>query len=452
MELNLLPMLWLVGFQMGLYALAWVMLSALLREDRGAVAHWGIFMLLIGAVMLLAGSRGEPRAWLFYNGANVLSLVAFAVVRRGIERFMQVPSHDIEQMVVLVVVGGAVALVGADESAASSRVVLTYGCQGYIMLRAMWAIRAPLRAEFGTGAQLAIVVPGLLISGMLALLALRQALDLAHPVEMQRNVRANYALMYYYLAGTALFNFGFMVLLTQRLVVKLQQSSRRDALTGLFNRRVLDEEIERLWLRFQRRSAAFATLLVDVDHFKQINDSQGHAAGDAVLKHLASLFQEHARATDVVGRMGGDEFLILLPDVRATEAARFAERLRRLVEEGRVRKVPSRATISIGIAAVRADDGGPEHVIARADGALYRAKTGGRNRIEVEDAEAFTPVRSPRPCRRRLGRPRTAMAGAPRAPRRARPGRAGGARAVARTRRSRARLARRSAQVAAARV
>jgi len=379
-------MLWLVGFQMGLYALAWVMLSVLLREDRGAVAHWGVFMLLIGAVMLLAGARGEPRAWIFYNGANVLSLVAFAVVRRGIERFMRVAGHDLEQVAMLALVGGAVALIGAGEEEAALRVVLTYGGQGYFMLRAIWAIRRPLRAEFGIGAQLAIVVPGVLIALMLGMLSLRQALDFGNPVEMQRNVSSNHALMYYYLGGTALFNFGFMVLLTQRLVVKLQQSSRRDALTGLFNRRVLDEETRRMWQRYRRRSTPFAALLVDIDHFKQINDTLGHAAGDAVLTHLAAKFQEQARATDVVGRLGGEEFLFLLPDVAAHDAERFAERLRRAVEETRVRGVQAPVTISVGVAAVSAGDEGPGPVLARADSALYRAKTAGRNRVETESS------------------------------------------------------------------
>ncbi len=148
-DLQVPPMLWLVGFQMGLYALAWVLCGAMLREDRRAVVHWGVFLLLTGIVMLLAGARGEPRHWLYYNGANVLSLIAFAVMRRGTELFMQLVPDDLEQVLMLAIVAGAVALLGSDVQHASWRIVLTYGGQGYLVLGTMGGIGRPLQAEFG---------------------------------------------------------------------------------------------------------------------------------------------------------------------------------------------------------------------------------------------------------------------------------------------------------------
>ncbi len=384
MELHITPMLWLVGFQMGLYALAWFLCGLLLKEDRAAVGHWAAFMLLVGATLLLAGARDEARHWIFYNGANVLSIVAFAVVGRGIARFMRVPSRDVEIAGVVLIGGGAVALLGSDVANASARVILTYGCQGYLMVRAMGSVRNAVRLEFGRATVIAIVLPGLLIGVMLVLLALRQVIDYAQPMEMQQNTAGNYGLMYYYLAGTALFNFGFMVLLTQRLIVKLQDSSRRDALTGLFNRRALDEELQRTWERYRRGREPFAVLLADIDHFKEINDTHGHAAGDRVLTSLAHLLQGHARSTEMVGRMGGEEFLIVLPRAHRHEAERSAERLRHLVEAHFVRTDPHalRITVSIGVACVAEGDASVEAVIARADSALYRAKAAGRNRVD----------------------------------------------------------------------
>jgi diguanylate cyclase len=191
--------------------------------------------------------------------------------------------------------------------------------------------------------------------------------------------------MYYYLAGSALFNFGFMVLLTQRLIVKLQDSSRRDALTRLFNRRAIDEELQRTWQRYRRARHPFAVLLADLDHFKEINDTHGHAAGDRVLAALAHLLQSHARGTDMVGRVGGEEFLVVLPYAQVHEAERFAERLRDLVERLVVRVGPHvlRVTVSIGVACAAETDASPEAVIVRADSALYRAKAAGRNRIDA---------------------------------------------------------------------
>jgi diguanylate cyclase (GGDEF)-like protein len=398
MELHIAPMLWLVGFQMGLYAIAWFLCGMLLKEDRAAVGHWAIFLLLAGATLLLAGARGEPRHWLFYNGANVLSIFAFAAVGRGIGRFMRVPTRDLETAVVVVLGGGAVALLGADEGNASARVVLTYGCQGYLMVRAMWSVRHALRLEFGRPTVIAIVLPGVLIGLMLGALALRQWVNYSQPMEMQQNTTGNYGLMYYYLAGTALFNFGFMVLLTQRLIVKLQDSSRRDALTGLFNRRALDEELQRTWHRYRRARQGFAVLLADIDHFKEINDTHGHAAGDRVLISLANLLQGHARGTDMVGRIGGEEFLVVLPYAQPHDAERSAERLRNLVE-GLVVRVGAfslRITVSIGVACVAEADASMEAVIARADNALYRAKAGGRNRIDAGAGEHRTVLRATR--------------------------------------------------------
>jgi len=394
-DLNLAPMLWLVGFQMGLYAFAWFLCSVLLNEDRAAVAHWAAFMLMTGAVMLLAGARDEPRHWIFYNGANVLSIIAFAVVCRGIELFMRVPRHDLEQALVVVLAGGTVALLGPQVEHASWRVVLSYGSQGYLMLRAMWSVRRALRLEFGRTTFVAIVLPGLLISLLLAILAIKQLADFAHPMEMQRGTAGNYGLMYYYLGGSALFNFGFMVLLTQRLVVKLLHSSRRDALTGLFNRRALDEEMQRTWQRHLRIHEPFAVLLADIDHFKTINDTHGHAAGDRVLASVARILQSHARGTDVVGRIGGEEFLVVLPSASLQEAQRFAERLRHLVEGQSIRFGGNtlRVTISVGIARVYEDDVSIEAVVARADGALYRAKAAGRNRVDVAPGIAPSALR-----------------------------------------------------------
>jgi len=380
-DLNVPPMLWLVGFQMSLYAVAWALCGTLLREDRVAVVHWGAFLLLAGVTFMLAGARGEPRQWVHYNGANVVSLFAFAAMRRGTERFMRLPGSDREQAIVLLLTAAVVAAVGAGEDQASLRIVLTYGGQAYTLLRTMWTVRRAMQAEFGRGTLLAIVGPGVLLSGMLAMLSLRQALDFAHPMEMQRNTGSSYALMFYYLGGAALFNFGFMVMLTQRLVLTLRHASRRDALTGLYNRRALDEALQRHWQARSRRP--FAVLLLDIDHFKRINDTLGHAAGDQVLSQVARGLQRQLRPGDTVGRIGGEEFLLLLADVDEAHAAlQFAETLRESIEALAVQAGGQTLAVSasIGVALTTPDDVDTDGLIARADRALYRAKAAGRNR------------------------------------------------------------------------
>jgi diguanylate cyclase (GGDEF)-like protein len=378
------PILWLVAFQFALYALGWVVCGALLGEDNSAVAHWGVFLLLLSLGLLLAGLRGEPRTWWSYNGANLLTLLAFAVMRRGVERFMRVESSDNEQWVVLALVGGAIALVGSGPSGSSWRILLCYAGMAYLMARLMMSVHVPLRAEFGRAAYRCTVIPGVIIAVLLVLLALRQAVALGSPQEMHTNIGVNAGLMALFIFGSALFNVGFMVLLTQRLVLKLRLASRRDPLTGLENRGAIDDAVQHLWAQASRGAERFAVLLIDVDHFKRINDAYGHAVGDQVLEHVASVIAAQARQADSVGRYGGDEFIIVAAQSTLAGAAQAAERLRVAMEAEHIHARASnlRVTLSIGVAASTNEDTAVADVLARADRALYRAKAKGRNRVE----------------------------------------------------------------------
>ena len=379
------PLLWMVAFQLGLYAVGWVVCGALLGEDRDAVVHWGAFLLLLGVGLLLAGLRDEPRSWWAYNGCNIITLIGFAAMRRGSERFMRLSRSDLEQFGMLLLVGGAIAIVDTGPTGSSWRIVLAYAGQGYVMARLMMRLRVPLRAEFGRAAFRAIVVPGLVIAALLVLLALRQAWSFGVPQEMHERTGAGVGLVVTYLLGSALFNFGFMVMLTQRLVVRLRRASRRDALTGLYNRGAIDAALRHQWELSARSGEPFAVLLIDVDRFKRINDQHGHAVGDRVLVHIASVIEAQARQADSVGRYGGEEFIVVAPQSDLSGALQAAERLRHAMETEPIhaRANDLRVTVSIGVAARRREDANLEALIARADRGLYAAKGAGRNRVEA---------------------------------------------------------------------
>jgi diguanylate cyclase (GGDEF)-like protein len=378
------PLLWLVAFQFGLYAIGWMGCALLLKEDEAAVVHWGMFLLLLSAGLLLAGLRGEPRTWWAFNGANLLTLLAFALMCRGVELFFREPPSDGEQMVMLAVVGGAIALVDSGPTGSGWRILLSYIGFGYVMVRLIANVRVPVRAEFGRAAWLAVVVPGLGIVALLVLLTARQALALGAPQEMH-GTASGLGLMPLYLFGSALFNFGFMVLLTQRLLLRLRRASRRDTLTGLENRGAIDATMQHLWAQSSRGAEGFAVLLIDVDHFKRINDAHGHAVGDQVLEHVAAVIAAQARQADSVGRYGGDEFIIVAPQSGLAGAAQAAERLRLAMEAEHIHARASnlRVTLSIGVAASTSEDVAVTDVLARADRALYRAKAKGRNRVDA---------------------------------------------------------------------
>jgi diguanylate cyclase (GGDEF)-like protein len=164
----------------------------------------------------------------------------------------------------------------------------------------------------------------------------------------------------------------------------------RDPLTGLLRRHAamdrLAEEVERC----RRTFHPFAVALADLDHFKDVNDTRGHAAGDAALRAVADVFASYSRRTDLVARYGGEEFLFLLPDTPAAGARVHAEAVRAQVERTLARtgpgdEAPVRVTVSIGVYAVGAPGllADPDELVRRADEALYRAKRAGRNRVEA---------------------------------------------------------------------
>jgi diguanylate cyclase (GGDEF)-like protein len=159
----------------------------------------------------------------------------------------------------------------------------------------------------------------------------------------------------------------------------LQEASRTDALTGLRNRAFLMELLSQEFNRSRRYDHPFSILFLDLDHFKRVNDQYGHACGDAVLRKTGEVMAAQLRTTDIVGRFGGEEFVVGLVETDLDAAKASAERIRQAIEHEDF--VPQPLTISVGVASVNADVETIEELIEQADGALYRAKAAGRNRV-----------------------------------------------------------------------
>ncbi|MEH7277071.1 GGDEF domain-containing protein [Neobacillus vireti] len=176
---------------------------------------------------------------------------------------------------------------------------------------------------------------------------------------------------------------GYLRIKTEKLVRKVEEMTITDPLTGVYNRRYFDFYIEQAIPLSKRMSKSLILVMFDIDHFKRVNDTYGHVCGDYALKHITDVIKSNVREADVVIRMGGEEFAILLQETSLEEGSEIAERVREAVEESKFiynkQQIP--ITISLGLTEYKSEK--VEQFIEKTDQALYKAKSNGRNQLVV---------------------------------------------------------------------
>lgn len=191
-------------------------------------------------------------------------------------------------------------------------------------------------------------------------------------------------------------NQAALALANAQLFQETLELSIRDGLTGILNRRGLDDRFQLEWSRALRDESDISVVMIDIDHFKKYNDQHGHQAGDTVLRRVAHLLESNLRKVDAVGRYGGEEFAVVLPRAKRSEALEVAKKLRRSIAEadfphGYMQPL-GRVTISCGVATAPQDATSREALVHRADEALLAAKEGGRNRVYVSEGPGSSPA------------------------------------------------------------
>lgn len=173
----------------------------------------------------------------------------------------------------------------------------------------------------------------------------------------------------------------------KELEAELKRLAATDPLTGLNNRRQYEALFTRELKRVQRYGGVLSLLVIDLDHFKQVNDTYGHSAGDSALQQAAGICRSHLREVDIIGRLGGEEFVVMLPDTALADALVVAERLRQKIsaEDFKTPQGRVRLTVSIGVTQCRPGENSIAELIRRADAALYQAKAGGRDRVVARE-------------------------------------------------------------------
>ena len=175
----------------------------------------------------------------------------------------------------------------------------------------------------------------------------------------------------------------------QRRHEELQETATRDPLTGLLNRAAMEQLLAESLSRDPSQRVPYTLLLLDIDHFKLVNDMHGHLAGDDALRAVADAVTASIRKSDIAVRFGGEEIVVYLPGTPLAGASEVAHRIRERVSQA---PLPFRITVSVGIAAGDPRRDRPEQTFDRADQALYRAKSGGRDRVVVDDTPLFTSI------------------------------------------------------------
>jgi diguanylate cyclase (GGDEF)-like protein len=360
---------------LGMALLAWRDRSAYLREWA-----WALLLAMLGLYLMSQQARLHVGLGVFL--ANLLLLGGLALLCAGYARLFEqtVPWRTLaavlglEAVAFFVLTFLASMMVARVFAFSAALVVLSA-----LAARMLWRQRHRLSWA-------ALAIPLSLHSLLTLVGVLRIAWALSQGVRSTNMPTAGspdgLLIMVGAIAGLALAQ-SLLAMHAARLLETLESQASTDALTGLLNRRGFDAVLDREWRRHQRLDKPMSVMMIDIDHFKQVNDQHGHAMGDAALRHLGRVLREHLRPYDVCARLGGEEFCILLPDVALDVACQTAERLRQSnwTFGTNAQGEPLRFTVSIGLAA--SSVGGAASALAAADQALYKAKALGRNRVEM---------------------------------------------------------------------
>jgi diguanylate cyclase (GGDEF)-like protein len=270
----------------------------------------------------------------------------------------------------------------ANNSFPARTVIITIG--------SIIAIVATARALFrGASRQLiAARYTALLLLGTALMLALRGAYTVASGTLLNTLFAGDlvqFAYVSAYLILGVLSGLTFVLLVAERLRLELERMATLDSLTGIYNRRTFTDLVERELARAGRAGSSVALIVIDLDHFKMVNDRYGHVAGDAVLRSFVATANAALRKQDLLGRYGGEEFCVVLPGASPPEAVLIAQRLRESVEAHPVHVAdrPIRYTISAGVAHSNRAGLDLDSLVRDADEALYRAKNRGRNQVSL---------------------------------------------------------------------
>jgi len=365
----------------------WVMAQGARLAPRASMGL-ALVNALLAASLALHSLRGEAPHWMSYWASDVLSIAALGVLRAVMPTLVR---GRLAWRSALALLLPAAALLGAlpysGDMRTETRVVFA-SLSTLSLMSALDTWRA-LRQRVSVTMSMLLSGPLFVISVLLLGRLIESLVLPGNNTDILGSGDFNIAWLWSMLAMNLVLNATMAFLILAKLIRRIQRLTRHDPLTDVLNRRALSEAIDTEHARLQR-GKPYALVMIDMDRFKQLNDSLGHAAGDAALQRLVEVLKPCVREVDALGRLGGEEFCVLLPLTDIAGAALVAERMRLNLEESEFlwqgQSWP--LTASFGIAEAEPGDISADAVLSRADRAMYLAKAQGRNVVQAVDAEA----------------------------------------------------------------
>ncbi|QRQ85647.1 GGDEF domain-containing protein [Cupriavidus oxalaticus] len=350
-------------------------------------------VLASGAGLALALSAATGTLHLGTPGAGAF-VIGWLLIYRGVRVYYGVPAYPGALAGAATIVLAILVAVGGLPGGPQLVLRVVYGVLALLSLATFATLARAGRGRRSIGAPLVLVASLVQLATQLAGFnhAMRPAGADAAPMILFFAGPAGSAWMLAPLIATLLGLFGFTVMAMEQIVAHNESGARVDALTGLLNRGALEMSALQLVARWQRDGLPLSCLVIDIDYFKQVNDTFGHHAGDAVLREVAHALDNSRRASDVAGRYGGEEFCILCPHTDEQQATALANRILRKVRAIALPGAQGFASVSIGVAQLRGGQGSKEGLwralFADADRALYHAKEHGRDRYVLASSMA----------------------------------------------------------------
>jgi diguanylate cyclase (GGDEF)-like protein len=386
----------MAGLMQAVLALVWLLGSWLIGDTRRAAVHWAGYAALSALSFVLLTTAlhtpGRLSAELVRALGNLAGVVAILTLHRGIRLFVGRPA-GLRMYVVALAVVLLAAGIGVSPGGGSVRVIMTSTVLALLALAMCRDLIVHARDDLHLRWPLVLGMPMIFAAVGFAFRAVRALLNPDSVAsEMIRDSALNVGSALAYIVLTLAFHATLMALVAARLTAQLRHRSRHDGLTGLLDRRAIDEALQAQIQRSRRTGETFSVLMLDLDHFKAINDRFGHAVGDHALKHVAGLLREVLREVDSLGRIGGEEFLAMMPGAALDAAGPVAERVRERLAASPMMldSIPVPLSASIGMAQWSAPDEDASHLVGRADSALYAAKALGRDRVVAAGTEQLT--------------------------------------------------------------